>query len=123
PHLEALTTEEFRVLGIDTSGYMDYKPTWRDYQRLGRAYLAAGQVEQALETLRRVREMHPAADLHVELGIANAELGNWDRALEHFNTVLERNPNHPAANFYLGVRAMREGRLQDAGQAFRRAAV
>ncbi|HSA57360.1 MAG TPA: DUF4388 domain-containing protein [Gemmatimonadaceae bacterium] len=59
---------------------------------------------------------------HRNLGLAFYKTAMYDEALREFRRVLELNPSDGAAEFYVGLVALRQGLVDDACRAFRTAA-
>ena len=93
---------------------------------LGRALFAAGQLEQALEQLRWVRD-HPPPDREGRLAVALdtaavlAELGRLDEAEPIWREMLDLEPGHVAASVALGLAAAQGGRQDEAERWWRSA--
>ncbi len=57
---------------------------------------------------------------HRNLGIINFSKGHNRKALEHFRTALEFNPEHSDLNYFIGICLNNTGRFQDAVEAFKK---
>jgi len=79
--------------------------------KIGQAYVKSGQGEKALEYLVRADEMKPKTPAYFQelcatleaLAKAQLQAGRRDRAGEFFGMLLERQPQHPLAQFYVGL--------------------
>ncbi len=69
-----------------------------------------------------VRSRGSFADAHHLLGLSFALLGQNDRALEHFETALHKNPRYLEAQIHRGIILTELGRTDEAEEAFRNAA-
>ena len=91
-------------------------------RQLADLYLRLGRWQEARTEYERARTLLPALNLDREMAIINAELGRADEAMELLVKVMEKTPNDPAANYYMGLRLLEQGQYREAGQAFYRAA-
>ena len=104
---------------------------------LGRALAAAGDPEAAVPELRRTLELQPdATQVHYALGQAYRRLGRMDEARRHLSLSGEGGVRFPdpyvdslasaarggAFHKFRGDQAVQAGRLNDAAEAYRRAA-
>lgn len=70
----------------------------------GNKFMDNGQFPMAAECYKRALVLHPEVnDVRVDFGACLHFMGLDDRALEEFYTVIWEDPNHPIANFNLGI--------------------
>lgn len=90
---------------------------------LGAVKLAAGELAEARDDLRRAVELNPKLPLaQVHLGRALMSTGDVTAAAAAFRGELEVNPNDFDANLLLGVLLKQEQKLDEAMVRFRQAA-
>lgn len=71
--------------------------------RKGVDALAAGRADEAIVPLERAKRLEPASmSIQEALGKTYLRLRFYDRAVEAFNTILEREPQDDYAHFCLG---------------------
>jgi len=77
--------------------------------------------EGTITALLKVIERRPHHDnAHNMLGFAYRKLGNYEKALYHYEKALELNPRHKQALEYLGEGYLELGRIEDAKATARR---
>jgi tetratricopeptide (TPR) repeat protein len=87
---------------------------------LGKLYLYRNESLQLIRTYERVFEIRPQnPDILYNLGIAYYNVQNYKKSQELFETAASRY-NHPNAYYYLGAIHLKQGRLDQALQAFRK---
>jgi tetratricopeptide (TPR) repeat protein len=91
------------------------------FRRRGRAYLDAGDYEDAVRELERAVEAVPRPEIHDDLGLALQGLGRYAEAAERHRAALELRPDHPASLVRLGTALDGAGRLDEAIAAAARA--
>jgi type IV pilus assembly protein PilF len=107
PRMQPASTEEQAAANLNLGAA---------YMRQGRPDLAIGRLERALEQNPRL------ADGHAAMALALDQLGDLERAEQHYRRATQLEPaNAPAANSY-AVFLCRRGRWADAEVYFRRAA-
>jgi tetratricopeptide (TPR) repeat protein len=82
----------------------------------GRTREAASEIERAIDS------GEPESDLHAIAGNLHFQLGEFEKAAEHFSSLRAALPDHPTAGFNLGVCHERLGRYELAIEAFTTAA-
>ncbi|MFN7020876.1 MAG: tetratricopeptide repeat protein, partial [Phycisphaerales bacterium] len=87
--------------------------------RLAEAYAATGRLERARQLLVRELRRDPG-DIHVllDLGCLLCDMDRLGEAAEKFRRVLELEPDHADAHFYLGDVAERQGHSELAMEHF-----
>ncbi|MGH7333145.1 MAG: tetratricopeptide repeat protein [Candidatus Rokuibacteriota bacterium] len=81
----------------------------------GHAYLAKGQLEQAIQDYTQSLRLGPdTGGIRVNRGVAYLRRGQDDRALEDFNEVLRITPGDPSAHYHRGLLAWRRGEVERA---------
>ena len=88
--------------------------------RLGYYLLKAGAFAEADRFYRGIPPERRTPDLLLNHGIALAALGNDQEAEALYREALDRKEDFPQAWLYLGNALVRQGRNQEAVQAFRR---
>jgi TolB-like protein/Flp pilus assembly protein TadD len=79
--------------------------------------------EKMLEASQRAVKLAPErSDTHVMLGVAHVLYRNFGLAEAEFNQALEIDPDHFEACYFFARTCVRQGRLEDALELFRRAA-
>lgn len=83
----------------------------------------AGRLDDAIAETERALQLDPKLVMaHANLIILYGRAGNPKKAEEHYQAAVRLNPNQFAdAPYNYGLVLMKEGRLEEAGQAFRRA--
>jgi Flp pilus assembly protein TadD len=82
---------------------------------VGRTLLQAGEIEPALEHLRRAVEIDPGrAHHHHALGIAEERLGRNDAAASRYSEAIRLDPRHAGAHGNLGMLRLDQGRSDEA---------
>jgi Flp pilus assembly protein TadD len=86
----------------------------------GLAALASGHADEAIVPLERARRMEPdSMSIHEALGKTYLRLGFFDRAVEAFTTILEREPIDAYAHFCLARSYDRLGQVRSARKHYR----
>lgn len=102
-------------MGDDADAYTLY--------RQGLDAMAAGHADEALAPLERARRLEPDSNSILEaLGKTYLAVGFHDRAVETFDTIVERDPVDAYAHYCLGRAHDRIGNLVSARQHYRLAA-
>ena len=92
-----------------------------DYREAMRL-LEEGNADGAVPLLARVVEgARDATAPHVDLGIAYAQTGAFDKAEDSLRAALAVTPDHPVALNELGVVYRKQGRFAEARQSYQRA--
>ena len=81
-----------------------------------------GNYDQAVSSLRRVRELDPSSDVALELGGALFDCGRYAEAAEELKTAVAANPRSIEAHFFLGLCSERLGKSELALNEYRKAA-
>jgi len=83
----------------------------------------AGRLDDAITETERALQLDPKLVMaHANLIILYGRAGNLKKAEEHYQAAVKLNPDQFAdAPYNYGLVLMKEGRLEEAGQAFRRA--
>lgn len=93
------------------------------YLGLGDALLRQSKVREAKELFLKAIDLDPLlAIAHYDLGVAHAQLGEHAEAKAAYEKALELAPEHSETLNNLGEQALKEGRIDDALELFRRAA-
>ena len=94
---------------------LELEPRLDEAQRgLARALLDQGQATEAVEWLQSYVARHgQRASYHVLLAFAYQQLGAWERAREHYEAALQRDPNHTRAAYGAAMACMRLGRPEE----------
>ena len=81
-------------------GY-SYSPYRKDFLfQEGRAYLATGNVDGAIEMIEEFLEAYPYhVNAHHNLAVAYVRKGDMDRAFQHFDQVFEIVPQYSVTNY------------------------
>jgi tetratricopeptide (TPR) repeat protein len=80
----------------------------------------AGESRAAVEAYRRALAAGAnPAEVHLQLGVLHADLGEHDRAVEHLNSVLARSPRHPDALCMLAMTMSDLGRYEESARLCR----
>lgn len=88
---------------------------------LGKAYVGAGRVEEGLETLLLMIDLHPDNfRAHLDIALAYEQAGRPGPALEHADRALELNPEFAAAHWRRGQILRGTGRFEEAAAALAR---
>ncbi|MFH1530234.1 MAG: tetratricopeptide repeat protein [Pseudomonadota bacterium] len=72
----------------------------------GLAYKNTGDYQKAIEFFRKTKELDPdyfAADTENQFGSCQAEIGNWDEALNHYRKAYELDTKEPAYTYNVGM--------------------
>jgi Flp pilus assembly protein TadD len=86
----------------------------------GLALVKSGRAAEAEPVYDRLLARHgDSAELSVLVGQANAQMGDFDAAVEALKRALRYKANVPEANATLGVIYLKQGRLPEAEQALR----
>ena len=91
------------------------------HRLLARIYLQQNDPAAAERELRRALQSKPSAEMHLELGLAEGQLGNLAAAAAEFHRALRLNPRYAPAHSLLGVTLRRQGDHAAALAEFRRA--
>ncbi len=84
---------------------------------LGRAYMKAGKVREAVREFREAAKIEPGNKRALaEAGRAYEELGRYDEAMDAYEDALRIDPGDPEANYNLGA-VMRKANVLDADEA------
>lgn len=79
------------------------------------------EYEQGTALLLEITQDAPyLTTAHIDLGIAYARTGDWERAEQSLLRALELNPRHPVANNELGIVYRRTGRFAEARESYER---
>ena len=89
---------------------------------LARIYSKQNDAQDAVRELRGALAAKPSAELYVELGLAEAQLGNSEAAAREFRRALQLDPRYANAHMILGVILRRQGDHAGALAQFRKAA-
>ena len=96
--------------------------TASDPGNLGVAYMAAGDMENAVKYIGRALAMNPASSLaHLNMGVALDRLGNHSGAMEHFREGLRSAPYDGRLHTRLAQDLVRSRRYHEAASESRRA--
>jgi tetratricopeptide (TPR) repeat protein len=89
----------------------------------GVALEQAGRLKDAIAETEKALQLDPKLVLaHVNLIILYGRTGNLEKAEEHYQAAVRLNPNQfPDAHYDYGLVLMKEGKLDEAERAFRRA--
>lgn len=81
----------------------------------GKIYATLGLFDRAKESFSNYIDRVPDAYIeHFQLGMVEKDSGNYQRAIDVWTSVLERQPNYPEALFYLGDLCIRLDRIDEA---------
>ena len=117
---------------INTLSGFDRKQAYEKYHR-GMALYNKGQFDEAIEYFKDLIEekiisgsmeydlaQFYYSQAHRNLGIIAFSKNNNKKALYHFRTALEFNPEHSDLNYFIGICLNNTGDFQDAVDAFRK---
>lgn len=91
------------------------------WTKLGDAYRRAGRLEDAREAYSIALYLRPSNPvLRDQLAQLAADLGNYEAAVSHYRTLLQRRPDFNEAWFNLGVVYARNGETEKARKAWKR---
>ncbi|MCH2133546.1 MAG: tetratricopeptide repeat protein [Phycisphaerales bacterium] len=93
----------------------------RHWILLGQAYLANGELEQALATFERARQANPLAEVSIRIGNILMEAGHMDHSADIFRETAESFPEprlRASALFNLGNVFYRQEQFDDAIEAY-----
>ena len=89
---------------------------------LGQAYLAKGQLELAMDKLKKAVALNPqSSDAHTLLGVLYEQINNDKLAEEHYRRALKLTPEAGASNNNLGRFLCARGKFADADKFFAQA--
>ncbi|MDP6981024.1 MAG: tetratricopeptide repeat protein [Myxococcota bacterium] len=92
-----------------------------DFRRAVRS-MEDEQYAEAVELLSVVTEAAPHITVaHINLGIAQGELGELEEAERSMTRAVESNPNHPVAHNELGIIHRKRGKFEEARSSYERA--
>jgi tetratricopeptide (TPR) repeat protein len=84
--------------------------------------LDQGVYDKGIALLADVTEAAPdVAALHIDLGIAYGQVGDFERAEDSINKALQINPLHPVAYNELGILYRKTGRFEQARKSYEKA--
>lgn len=86
----------------------------KEYQIQGASMMGKGNFEKAKEYFKKALNEDTCASLYMDLGNAEASLGNYSGGIEAFNKVLLLEPNNAEAIFSLGSIYLLDGKLKKA---------
>ena len=89
---------------------------------LGNVYMNLKDYQNALACFK-IAEGHqkkPSTDLLKNIGLCYINTGNRSEALLYFKNTLEKSPNDPDANFYLGEDMVKNKKYDEAAKYFQR---
>jgi len=89
--------------------------------KLGLGYLEEGDMNRAVDRLRRSINVQPTSDAHLALAVAYDRLGQDDAADIQFREALRLQPDLAAAHTNYGSFLCKGGRVEEAEQQFRQA--
>ncbi len=93
----------------------DDLPTQERYLILAQQARIEGDYEAGVDAYRNLLQSRPAdADLNYELALLHEDAGELDLALQYLDTVLEADPQNPAAQLARGRVLIKSGRTQEA---------
>lgn len=117
--LAACTTTEVQQPGAKP----DLKEAASLNTQLGIDYMRSGQMELALEKLKRAVDQDPdLAVAHSTLALVYQRKGDTQLAEEHYREALDLNKNDPGTLNNFGVFLCGQGKIEDAEEAFLKAA-
>jgi cytochrome c-type biogenesis protein CcmH/NrfG/4-amino-4-deoxy-L-arabinose transferase-like glycosyltransferase len=92
----------------------------RVYFYLGKAYATEGHIAESKKVMERAVQLNPAYRPYgmLTLGVALANQGRYDLAVEYFQGALDADPGLGLAAFNLGVSLLNLGRTEEAERAF-----
>jgi len=95
----------------------------RAYFYLGKAHATQGRIDESKEMMNKAVKLNRAYEpyAYLTLGVATANEGLYETALEYFTAALEADPGLGLAAFNLGISLMNLGRSAEAERAFTRA--
>lgn len=129
---EALEDEDYESAAGAFRALLEQNPrSFPGYQGLSRALRSMGDLEGAVETLEEglengaekdpARDAGTRADLHRELALLTAELGDEDEALGHLQRAVELEPEHVPTRVRYGDLLARSRRFEAAVEQYDRA--
>ena len=92
------------------------------HRLLARIYSKQNDAQDAVRELRSALAAKPSAELYLDLGLAEAQLGNADAAARELRRALQLDPRYANAHMMLGVILRRQGDHAGALAQFRKAA-
>jgi tetratricopeptide (TPR) repeat protein len=107
------------VAGLEAMIRLEPKREAECRRQMGDAFLDMNDYAQAFDQFQKVKQLVPDIDLDRPFMICNFELGRLQEGRACRDRVLKAKPNDPAANYYMAVDFMREGKLREAAQKLR----
>ena len=92
---------------VSGTAHADVRTEARRYFRQGMAFIEAGEVDRGIELLERAYETLPHPNVLYNIARAQAEVGRYDSAIEHFERYLESDPQdrEEVQGFIAAIRA------------------
>ena len=82
-----------------------------------------GELEEAIHSYEKVLRILPDADTYNNLGAIYLEMGKPSTAMKAYRQALDVAPDHPEANFNLGLLLYEQGQIGEARKYFERAVI
>jgi len=120
----APTKEEAGMYGLKAreflNQYLDHFPENAEAKtKAAMTFVGSGEPMKGVGLLMEVAREHPDYEPAIfNLGILSMQSSQYDKAIERFERLLELNPRHLQAMFYLAVSYMEAGRKADAKAGF-----
>jgi len=99
--VELASQNDWAAVTLQAEEGYSYYPYRKDFLfQKGRAYLATGNVDGAIETTKEFLEAYPYhVNAHHNLAVAYVRKGDMDRAFQHFDRVFEIVPQYSVTNY------------------------
>jgi len=99
--VEFASQNDWSAVTLQAEEGYSYYPYRKDFLfQKGRAYLATGNVDGAIETTEEFLEAYPYhVNAHHNLAVAYVRKGDMDLAFQHFDRVLEIVPHYSVTNY------------------------
>lgn len=120
----AMSKEKSDKLAVKVREYyqqaLEIEPDQEDLEvKIGVTYVSGDNPMQGILKIREVLGKNPENKLAIyNLGMLSMQSGQFDKAVERFEKLIELDPENTQAHFYLGVGYLETGRKQKALERF-----